>query len=542
MPWYCTLYLKEDTAVDVSCYYSKECTDDYRRWICKRHSENDNYDSSSYLFSTTNYSVKNEILPELFKKYISMSNSNYNNIIVSFICNLREITSLLVQYVHSGNSSYFFISNPEFSEALAKNTNLESAVCLCYSFGNKNSSSVLISYLEINGVVVEHAPSDKYTGIYNTIEPFDNYNWDVAYGRSTSIVDNKQHLLIYGIQSSLFHSINQTATNLGKRKLLRRITDPPDHSWIQTSLNFIQKFRNNPIIQKVSELLKKINAFDIKATERINDIELGTSFLMDQSTNDSKSIYSRNNLEESSILKYKKIVKNVENIKNNMEIFNVLKKEIEKTNTEEGIFGDLIEALSETSTIERIDTQFSVINCKAECVYPFLADRIGFVVKSGVDSYLDLCRGMYEEKLLMCQDVLNKIQSVYDLEIYFGDDREICLMKTNSHERNEAKMKRNATVEHKSSYRSSSTMLDKVGTFQNRPSKKKRRINSSKAIKLFVLKESKTMILYSCPELKALNKLIRELLDQIIEIEGRFASLFYLKSNSMVYFLQEFVV
>lgn len=281
------------------------------------------------------------------------------------------------------------------------------------------------------------------------------------------------------LNSGFFQAVNLATTRHGRERLCRLVTDTPHSEAIQESHGFIQRFRHDTTVKKIADALGKVE-FNIIPLSRIQESELNTSFFIDQSTVDAKSIYSRDNLEENSIQGYRKLIKSVESIQTGMDALDSLRDMIEAN----GMCPELANILRERSEINSIRETIGIVRRSGE-QYTVLADRIAYVLGPKVDPYLDVCREMYGERLMSCQRIIDDIQASLGLEIYFGKEREICLMR------------RNSSVEN--------VQKPKPRTGQ----------------RLFIIKESKTLTLYSTRELKVHNKAIRGLLDQIVEIQGR---------------------
>jgi len=455
MPQYIMLFLKNDSTVGVSTYYSDTCTPSHGHFTRKYSA-----DSSTELLAPQYTS--NEVYTALFHtKPISSG-------ITSFSISLEEAVGLLETGNRLARQLCFFIGNPGFSAALLKMTGGKLSVFVWYDFNNTGSESLLISYLEVGGVDVTHSSSATH------YVPEEAIHADCV------------------LSSAFAQRVNLARTRQGRERILSLITDHPHRQAIQESHSFIHHFRNDTTIKKMADCLGRIS-FNITAAGGMEERGLNTSLLIDQSMIDSKSIYSRVNLEEKSIQGYRRAIRDVEAITNGMVALDDLKGMIERNN----ICPELLAILRERSEINSIRDITSIIR-DSDGGYTVLGDSIAYVVGPEIDAYLDVCRGLYEKKLMACQETIDEIQSDFELEIYFGNDREICLMRRNSNversDREVSLMRRNNNLE-------------------------RSRIKAGQ--RLFVIKESKTMTLYSTRELKGHNKAIRGYLDQIIEIEGR---------------------
>lgn len=463
MPLYCAIHLKTMPNLTLSCYYSDFCTVDYNNKMNERNNEN----SSIYL----SFNVGEDSILNIFNQYINIEIGKIS------VFNMRfdNLISLLNSCSNRYYTGYLFICNKKFMDEIKKFKNTDLHIIEGFDFNDLNSFTLLIRYLETNGISVEHLV-DKISNKPET----DN----------TVEISNQLYKNIE-ILPWFYQLINKTSTEMGKNELLSRIINPPNTVLIQESFNFIKTFTNYPNIKKIAEILKKIRPFNTTVTEKTSELGLGTSFIMESSINNLKSIYSKGNLEENSIKKYKKLIKNVENIKMNMLTIEELKKGLLKIEDSGSIKNEILVGIIDTlksNKIQEINKKLILVNNKQEGVYSILADKIGYVIKNGIDPYLDLCRNMYDRKIKSCEEIIRSIQLNNEVDIYLGDDREICLMCSNN---------------------------------QNNIKNKKINSTSSNVYKLIVLSESKTMILYTCKELKIFNKSIRDILDQINEIQGR---------------------
>lgn len=461
MPHYFLFYIRDEHSVDISIYYSVASTIHYTSYCIKKSLPTD----CSVLLEDPERSLE-ALLPSNIK--LSASSE-----IVSFNMKMSEAVNLLEMASKCGNTQFFFIGNPRFSSALRVTTAGRIKVLFCYNFGNIDSTSLLVSYLEMNGVRICHTVS----------------------GNSKRCIIPEEHVHAQSVLNREFvQAVDFTVTPGGKERISAYMTGIRCYEDVQKSHNFIQYFRHDTTIKNIVGVLRKMH-FNISVLSKAKEKDLATSLLIDQSIIDTKSIYSRDNLEERSIIRYKKIIRNVESLKCGISAFDALKVLIEANN----ISAELLNILRETKEIEGIKNIMGSV-MKENTFCGLLADKIAYVVDSGVDAYLDICRKMYEERLLSCQQIIDEIQAAYELDMHFSNEREVCL----------------------------------VG--KGRIALEKDKQKTKTKYKLFIIKESKTAILYSTKELRSQNKAIREFLDQIIEIQGRICKSILLRLEPYVPF------
>lgn len=509
MPWYYMLHPNKDKSVEISCYYSRESTADHKRMCFQAWMP----DEPTILETLSD----DEKMDEIHQFH---NGTREKKQIKVFIASIEEVVNLLTNRC---KKEHFFIGTSEFMNLFPHASDFTSIFHMCGSFGNKTSISLLIAYLEINGIVVEHTLDKNRVNNTALSSRFEHNPISEKTCIDLLVYSVRQNLLQKGDHRAcpiLYLLLGKTVTQMGKEKLNEMLQAPSDREWIERSLSFISDMRMISGLQPIREILKRITPLENLIFNEISMMELGTSGLADQSLSDSqvagnaKSIYSRKRLEESTISKYRRIIKTAEKIKANVETIRILRKEISKaipgmgSSRATGIFTELVEAISKGVLVDSIKRKLAPVNIISEEVTPLLADRFVNVVKPGIEPYLDLCRGVYETKLRICQDILDEIQSrCSDLEVWITEDKEICLTRRNSIKVDE---------------RDRQPMLEanKAGKTAVKRKNMKTGIHEENT-KLFVLKRTKTAIFYSSLKLKAISKFINEIASQIIEIEGR---------------------
>lgn len=508
MPWYCSVCGYHP--VIICFYYSEIETNEYIESIKKVLDSND-VNTSNLLSSGVNTEVYLE--PFFFNQPLLKTKINLIKIDkMELFCNeMDNINENLIQ-----NS--LFISTRNFVSQISHNSFLKQYIIEYDCVQCKDPESFLITYLELNGIIVNHISTTKLDYSYN-------YNAFID-------VNTISKLQIIDGTISLINTINISKRERCKNEFNKRLFNPENMENLMIWFNVISKLRSNPYIPKICELIKSFS--DIRFIEQKRDdttknednskfkreypmsqsilsCDPETSILFDKTVSYySKSIYSKKNLEEKSISSYRRIIKEVSNFKSNIGILYRLGKHVSTLNLDiDGIlfnrFMNTLKIYDQSVSKEINQILNKIEDSRLEDTWGFM-DKYAFVIKSNVDPYLDLCRRNYEEKMVECQSLLFDIMKDTDLKIYMTDTREICLARSTDDKTCDYMIRKHSKVEPK--------------------------------CKLFIMKESKTMILYSCVQLKAINRAIKETWDQIIEIEGRLCKsiLIDLKKYSNVFF------
>lgn len=484
MPQYFMFHLRNPARVDASTYYSDKSIPLKPVLL--------DPNNSLHILSSPVKLLDRDQHQKFFPPHWHAGDLAASSRVVSFSTTLTEVMAVLQAH----NCRFCsFTGCPEFSRALSRTSGGRLAVRSSPRFGNEDVSAHLVSYLETNGIRVRHCVEDAPECRSRHI--------------SKATIDALQ------IKPALIEHI---VPPTGREKMYELIVGPPDQDWIAESLGFTQRFRNDPAIKRLAERLKEIS-LDISTSSR-GELDLGTSFLIDRSvadsrsTADARSIYSRENLEEKTIQGYRRIIKRAKSVKDSMETLSFLRSDLEKT----GTCPELLELLGNTRTISAINERMRDV--RSEIIHPPLGDWAGHVISPGVDEYLDVCRRMYEEKLARCEEIASAVRQEAELEVYLFEGREVCLMRRNEGEaetvggKKAADLKRDSSNERKAA-------RERKSAKERKSSKRRRRHVQSASDDLFILKTTKTMVLYTTPQLRLLNKTVKGLLDQLVEIEGR---------------------
>ncbi|KAM0681685.1 hypothetical protein GINT2_000199 [Glugoides intestinalis] len=529
MPWYCAFFYEDKSNIIEACsYYSKKETLEYKK-THEKESIDDTNDSESQ-FTPFYNKVEQFEMP-----FIDIKQERLNTFTLS-------IADVCYMVIHKG-IDFCFLCNSSFLRKAIPLNSVETAAFLeriheVSNPSNHGAISLLIVYLETNGLKVVHnnniakKESPEYSKDKLSIGECEKMQIELQNESQIPISfytgntgengyineDSGQKLLLYNWNPSLCQAINGTVTVPGKKELERIILELPNIYWIKKSHEFTQKCRYLPEMRSMQKSLKEF----VFLTEVENSYCKQNSFLssipFDRSVLDSRSIYSRNNLEENSIQKYRKVIRKVESMKNNIELLVSMRNDIEKSGAKGfiSILSCIYNCIEDHATIQNIVASLTRVNKNPRKDFSILSDSLAFVIEEGIDSYLDICRKIYGEKLIECQKIIEKLTRDNLFEIHLTDDKQVCISRKNI-----ISSKKKTKVKNSENFNNSL-------------------IKKSKNVKgVFAIKETKTQTLYSTKKLISLNKIIKDTLNQIIEIEGRICKSILIKTKKYDNFLSK---
>lgn len=566
MPQYC--YFKKVQNVDqikIAFYYSNECTDD----ISKYKIDFNCYKNETFLqFDSFSGNLNSSLSNENFQKYHTLTYKSED-----FIIKLLDLINI---------KKTLIISNVESIEYLIKNYKDLIGECSLMDFileftlpFNRNAMQSLILYLDLNGINRTETNGngnsrndDNGNGSKDETNGNENGNENSEYysnGNETLYSNYLHDSLFYN--PSIIDKLDFTKTNLGKTLLISKTKGPIDLEWIDKLNNFIKRYGNDNKIKRLRNLIKEVT----EVPEHNEVINFDATFFADKSANtnvnmskfenenvnlfglrsgnECKSIYSKLTLEETSILKYRRDVSHIRNIKKNLKtiykikqiVIEILNEPMEcnenyskfKKSTSNYEFESLNLLLTSGNDLSQINEILSIIQNEDSLQLSSLYDPLCFVLLDGTDGYLDICRKVYQVKIEECQNVGIKAIENKELDIHLSDEKEICIKgrvlrnKSNGDKRSGE----NRSGENRSEGQRSEDERNGQINYQSNCKSKIKGDKTYSKNSLFVIKETRHYKLYSNSQLKYLNKIIRDFSFQIIEIEGRICKSLILQLN-----------
>lgn len=395
--------------------------------------------------------------------------------------------------------------------------------------------NALVVYLELNGASLK---------IISDSEKMEENNDRMVLGQGIS-----RDFMLFDGENSLFNTINRTSTKNGQAKLRSEIGSPfKNKTLISRRRDFLRSFQNAAFIPELQKMLRSIRPYQPMRTEVEIKLDPSSSLILGKSQNE-KSIYSRRSLDETSIGRYKSLVRRTADLFTNISIFDKISNYFKHQFKDKSLpseINDLLVLLNsaEINEIKSILNEFinQNFNCKG-----FLDDELSLVIRSKLDGYLDLSRSIYFKRLKECQQLILKIIENSEMEIHRTEQHEICIkqdrkalktQKTNENcesgktqtplrdvsnrSKHAAKKNRKRSAfdltENKTEAKFSSER--KHCKFNGATKKLCDKIKANKNT-IYKIKTTKNYALYTNNKIKTLNEVISDSLNQIIEIQGK---------------------
>lgn len=385
----------------------------------------------------------------------------------------------------------------------------------------------LIRFLEFNGVSIHSRKPlnpTKDSSHRQLQHPSNNQQQDPLFNQSAFHSYRQSHivlhtpfvrnLLIAGTAPCLLDRIDRTVTSHGRLCLLKRLCSPADPVKNREQVLFTAAFQNSTRMKKLRTELGNLIAGiamndlkpgtlggrfnstldNLKSNTLINSKSDTPGRLMNSALSDTingRSIYSKPSLEETSISRYRKAIKEAVSMKRNQETFHRIHllleenenaieesyisesnkengrddaREMSKGNSRESYIKEstrvpdsrsahstyreykeskeykdrsdslcrsaierMRELLANSRTTQQIDSKLAVVSTRTALPASCLADPTCFAVPPGVDQYLDITRRIYEEKIEECQNEALLVSRDLGLDIHLSDSKEICM-------------------------------------------------------------------------------------------------------------------
>jgi len=404
--------------------------------------------------------------------------------------------------------------------------------------------NALVVYLELNGVSLK---------IMSNCEKMEENNDRMVLGQGIS-----RDFMLFDGENSLFTTINRTSTKNGQSKLRSEVGSPlKNKTLISQRRCFLRSFQNAAFIPEIQKMLRSIRPYQPMRTEIEIKLDPSSSLILGKSQNE-KSIYSRRSLDETSIGRYKSLVRRTADLFANISAFDRISNYFRYQFKDKSLPSEIEDLLvvlnrAEIKEIKSIlnESISQNFNCKG-----FLDDELSQVIRSKLDEYLDLSRSIYFKRLKECQQLILKITENSEMEIHRTEQHEICIrqdikalktQKTNEDFESDKRFlefseKKTQTplrdVSNKSKHvakrckkRSSFDLTENKTKAEFSFERNARKFNGltrklcdkikANRNTIYKIKTTKNYILYTNNKIKALNEIIKDSLNQVIEIQGK---------------------
>lgn len=399
----------------------------------------------------------------------------------------------------------------------------------------------LIVYLESNGCIVELGENNN-----------NRQKRHVLIGKSVLL-----NMQILGCQNSLLKYLECQFLKHGSNKIKEELINLNCNSEvIRDRRDFCNYVIRNKNFSMICQILCKLKPFpDIKKEELLDS---RNSFSESQFE---KSIYSKQALNENSLRNYKKLVVDFLNLKSNVGVFkelldyfldvdsnvrdhfnnclpdfivekiqfpdNSLERRTAHCNEPRddnkkipGILIALVDLLKSKGLRNTYELIHEISNYKNHRIKSLIENKLVNVVDDNIDQYLDLARNIYFTKLQELENEIWEITKISKFKISVGENNEIYIKQ----EYSSSKSKKNScngidnnSNQSKSKSRSRYKFFDQLG--------------------LIKIKTIETGVLYSTNKVKKLNEILKDISNQIIEIQGRICKDILLKVQRFQYVL-----